>query len=52
MKMAASFALASIIPENELKEDNIIVSPLNKNVAQVVAKAVKEAAEKTKVTRG
>ena len=52
MKMAASLALASLIPENELNEENIIVSPLNKNISSVVAKAVRKAAIETPVTRG
>lgn len=51
MKIAASYALASLIPEDELGSENIIVSPLNKNVADVVAKAVIEAARKTGVAR-
>ena len=51
MKLAASHALASLIPEEELNEENIIVSALNKSVAPVVAKAVIEAARKTGVAR-
>ena len=51
MKMAASFALANMIDPKDLNENNIIVSPLNKSVASVVAKAVIEAAKKTKVAR-
>ena len=51
MKVAASRALASLIPENELNEENIIVSALNKSVAPVVAKAVIEAANETGVAR-
>jgi len=51
MKVAASYALASLIPENELSEENIIVSALNKNVAPVVAKAVIKAANETGVAR-
>ena len=51
MKVAASRALASLIPENELNEENVIVSALNKNVAPVVAKAVIDAANKTGVSR-
>ena len=51
MKVAASRALASLIPEEELNEENIIVSALNKSVAPVVAKAVMEAAQKTGVAR-
>ncbi len=51
MKVAASHALASLIPESELNEENIIVSALNKSVAPVVAKAVIDAANKTGVAR-
>lgn len=51
MKMAASFALANMIDQKDLNENNIIVSPLNKSVASVVAKAVIDAAKKTKVAR-
>jgi len=51
MKVAASRALASLIPENELNEENIIVSALNKSVAPVVAKAVIECAKETGVAR-
>ncbi len=51
MKVAASRALASLIPENELNEENVIVSALNKSVAPVVAKAVIDAANKTGVAK-
>lgn len=51
MKMAASIALANMIDEKDLNQNNIIVSPLNKSVASVVAKAVIDAAKKTKVAR-
>jgi malate dehydrogenase (oxaloacetate-decarboxylating) len=51
MKVASSQALASLIPDEELNEENIIVSALNKSVAPVVAKAVIEAANKTGVAR-
>ncbi len=51
MKVASSHALASLIPEEELNEENIIVSALNKNVAPVVAKAVIDAAHETGVAR-
>ena len=51
MKVAASLALSSLIPEDELSEENIIPSPLNKNIAAVVAEAVKEAARKSGVAR-
>lgn len=51
MKVATSHALASLIPESELCEDNIIPSALDKRVAEVVAKAVIEAAKATGVAR-
>ncbi|MBR4013762.1 MAG: NADP-dependent malic enzyme [Clostridia bacterium] len=51
MKVATSFALASLIPDDELREDNIIAPALDKRVAEVVAKAVIQAAEETGVTR-
>ncbi len=51
MKVATSYALASLIPESELRPDNIIISALNKDVAPVVAKAVIETARKTGVAR-
>ncbi|MCQ2409043.1 MAG: NADP-dependent malic enzyme [Clostridia bacterium] len=40
MKKAASYALASMIKDEDLNENNIIASPLNKEVAKVVAEAV------------
>ncbi len=51
MKVATSYALASLIPDSELREDNIIAPALDKRVAQVVAKAVIDAAEKTGVAK-
>ena len=51
MKVATSRALASLIPDDELTEENIIPSALNKDVASVVAKAVIEAAKATGVAR-
>ncbi len=51
MKLAAASALASYIPDSEISEVNIIPSPLDKNVASVVARAVSDAAIKTKVAR-
>ena len=44
MKLAATKALAEHIPENELNEENIIPSALDKTIAYEVAKAVKEQA--------
>ena len=51
MKVAASRALASLIPDGELSEGNIIVSALNRSVAPVVAAAVMDAARKSGVAR-
>ena len=51
MKVAASFALASLISDEELNEENIIAPALDKRVAKVVAEAVIEAAKKTGVAR-
>ncbi len=51
MKVATSFALASLIPDEELREDNIIPPALDKRVAKVVAAAVIDAAHKTGVAR-
>ncbi|MGN0655330.1 MAG: NADP-dependent malic enzyme [Ruminiclostridium sp.] len=43
MKMAAAYAIAGIIPDSEITQDNIIPSPLNKAVAARVAEAVAKA---------
>ncbi len=51
MKLAAAKALAEHIPENELNEENIIPSALDKSIAYEVAKAVKEQAMVDKVVR-
>jgi Malic enzyme len=51
MKVAAAYAIAELIPSEELSADNIIPSALNKSVAEAVAKAVAEAAVKTGVAR-
>lgn len=47
MKIAAAYAIADYIDENDLKEEYIIPNVLDKKVAQAVAEAVKEAARKT-----
>ena len=44
MKLAAAYALANHIPENELNEENIIPSALDRSVAFEIAEAVKKAA--------
>lgn len=51
MKVAASLALASLIPEADLNEETIIASALDRRVAEVVAAAVAEAARATGVAR-
>ncbi len=42
MKLAAAFGLASMIKEEDLREDYVIVSAFEPNVADMVAKAVAE----------
>jgi malate dehydrogenase (oxaloacetate-decarboxylating) len=51
MKVAASHALASVIPPEELDPDHIIASVFNRDVAPAVASAVAEAAERDGVAR-
>ena len=51
MKVATSYALASLIDEKDLNEENIIPSALDKRVAKIVAEAVIKAAKKTGVAR-
>lgn len=51
MKIATSYALASLISDGELCEDYVIPDALDKRVAPAVAKAVIEAAKKTGVNR-
>ena len=51
MKMAASFAIASLVSEEERKNGVIIPSALDKRVAPAVAEAVMSAARKTGVAR-
>ncbi len=51
MKVAAAKAIASLIPESELREDNIIPSAFDPRVAKAVAAAVAQAARDTGVAR-
>ena len=51
MKVAAAKAIAEMIPEHELREDNIMPSALDRNVAKAVAQAVAQAARETGVAR-
>ncbi|MBE7050827.1 MAG: NAD-dependent malic enzyme [Ruminococcaceae bacterium] len=49
MKVATSFALASLIPDDEITEENIIAPALDKRVAKAVAEAVVKTARETGV---
>lgn len=51
MKVATSYALASLIPDDEITEENIIAPALDKRVAKVVAEAVVKTAKETGVAR-
>ena len=51
MQVATSYALAGLIPEDQLSETNIIPAPLDKSVVPAVAKAVMDAARRSGVAR-
>ncbi len=51
MKKAAAYAISSIIPEKDLREDYIIPDPFEKKVVEKVAEAVGKAAIETGVIR-
>ncbi len=51
MKVATSYALASLIPDEEISEENIIPNALDKRVAKAVAEAVIKTAKETGVAR-
>ena len=51
MKLAAAYALANHRPENELNEENIIPSALDRSVAFEIAEAVKKSAIESGVIR-
>ena len=51
MKVAAAKAIASLIPDSELREDNIIPSAFDPRVAKAVAAAAAQAARDTGVAR-
>lgn len=42
MKLAAAFAIASLVPDQELNEDNIMPEAFDPRIADVVSKAVKD----------
>jgi malate dehydrogenase (oxaloacetate-decarboxylating) len=51
MKLAASRALAAVIPDDQLSADYVVPSPFDRSVAPAVAAAVAEAAVDTHVAR-
>ena len=51
MKVAASYAIASLVGDNELNPDYILPQGFDKRVGKAVAEAVKEEAVKTGVAR-
>ena len=51
MNIAAAYAIASVVKENELNENNIMPDTLNKEIGKIVAKAVEKAARESGVTR-
>lgn len=51
MKIAAAYAIASIIPEDQLTEEYIIPGAFDKSVVPAVAKAVSETAKKQGVVK-
>lgn len=51
MKERAAYAIASMVPEEELTPDHIIVSALDKSVADVVAEAVAQCAVEEGIAR-
>ena len=51
MKVAAVYAIAGLVSDEELSAEYIIPNPFDKRVAESVAKAVAQAAIKTGVAR-
>lgn len=51
MKVAASYAIASLVGDDELTPEYILPQAFDKRIGKAVANAVKEAAEKTGVAR-
>jgi len=51
MKLAAAYGIASLVPENELNENNVIPNVFHPKVVEVESEAVAEAARKTGVAR-
>ncbi len=51
MKMAASYAIAGLVSDEELSEDNILPAAFDMRVGEAVAKAVSKAAKESYVAR-
>lgn len=51
MKIAAAYAIAGLIKEDELKSEYILPAPFDERIGKTVAEAVKKAAEKSGVNR-
>lgn len=51
MKLAAAYAIADLITQEELTEDYVIPSPFDKRVVSAIAKAVAQAAIRTGVAK-
>lgn len=51
MKMAASYAIAGLVSDEELNEDNILPTAFDMRVGEAVAKAVSKAAKESGVAR-
>ena len=51
MKLAAAYALADLVPEDELSDEHIMPAAFDERVGKAVAKAVAEAARKSGVAR-
>lgn len=51
MKIAAAYAIASLVSDNELCEEHVITTPFDERVAPTVAAAVAKAAQKSGVAR-
>jgi len=51
MKLATAYTIASIIPDDELNEDNIIANVFNPKVVEVESEAVAQATKETGVAR-
>jgi len=51
MKIAAAYAIASLVSDDELCEEHVITTPFDERVAPTVAAAVANAAQKSGVAR-